>query len=320
MIDTISLFLSAGEMPQTDILAETSARLSDRCTHESQNGNARVTGKIKHKGELFVSLSAGGISVSHSLCKYWLGNNFQTMTRQDIREAIADISDKLGVPMERAKVCRVDFGRCFVTELSPSLIISVLGELARFKPQRYPDSVCYTSGAKQIAFYDKVSEARKRREPIPAEYQGKNVLRYELRLMKRAAKSLGVDKLTAAMLYDERIFEKFLALWVGFYGKIHKVSPPIAIDAARDFKELGKIIQRAGVEAVGGRPIVLNVIFQMAQDGRGSKQQASRERHKIIAAEEIRPSADDAAAFLRALDAAILGNGIITSGTSIQNC
>jgi hypothetical protein len=73
-----------------------------------------------------------------------------------------------------------------------------------------------------LAFYDKVDEYKANDLPIPPEYLGKNVFRYELRFLKHLLNQFNLPVLKAETLYDEKFYERLIVYWYNEYSKIRK--------------------------------------------------------------------------------------------------
>ena len=73
-----------------------------------------------------------------------------------------------------------------------------------------------------MIFYDKVAEGKKNGIETPLAWNGKNVLRYELRFKNRLLKQFNTDSLTAKDLYNERFYIQAIDRWVDEYFNIKK--------------------------------------------------------------------------------------------------
>ena len=71
------------------------------------------------------------IGKNSSICKYFLGDNFQTLTLKQFNEAIAEISERLGVDVSKARVCRIDLATNFFMNYNPSSYHKTLTHLSR---------------------------------------------------------------------------------------------------------------------------------------------------------------------------------------------
>ena len=74
--------------------------------------------------------------------------------------------------------------------------------------------------SKELLFYDKKLEGIKNGEIIPLAWEGKNVLRYELRFLGRLLKQFNRSILTAEDLYKDEVYIQIIDRWILEYKKI----------------------------------------------------------------------------------------------------
>jgi hypothetical protein len=98
-----------------------------------------------------------------------------------------------------------------------------LGNKPRFKRlQSTPDTLYYNNHQRQLIFYDKAKEATTAGMQIPSILQKSNLLRYELRLLKRLNSQLNVD-LMAAKLYDKDFYYSIIQKWYSEFKTVQKL-------------------------------------------------------------------------------------------------
>ena len=170
-------------------------------------------------GNLRVYISISQITVQGSLCKFFLGNNLQSLTYNTIPLAIEKLSDTLHLKMDDAKVTRIDIGANLSMSSPANSYFLILGEYPRFCRLLVSDSsLRYESKHKKqshsLAFYDKMEEMGKGEGYI---------LRYEDRWMKNLQKQLHYPEITGKSLYDEDFYKNTVFQWKGDYEKISKV-------------------------------------------------------------------------------------------------
>lgn len=157
MYDTVNFWLPQSKAGGVDFLAETPYYLENVGEHIYN----RYQMKIK----------------DGSLCKWYMGDNFQTMGRGDTQKAIERLSDTLHVPIREATVTRLDIGRNFETRCPPEVYFNHLGSLRNFIRLKEPNGIYYCQSCKQLCFYDKIAEQKAHKAFIPKQYEGKNVLK-----------------------------------------------------------------------------------------------------------------------------------------------
>lgn len=229
MYDTINFRLNQDEAAGIDILSEIPNYLEHIGLHDYE-GYPTVSGRLN---DLKVTVNRSGVNVKDgSICKWYLGDNFQTMGRGDTKQAIEKLSDTLHLPFSKAKVTRLDIAQNFILKNDPGIYINHLGELKGYKRLRQPDSLYYTGTKGILCFYDKVKEQRAAGHNIPELYKGRNCLRYEQRYEHRVSQLLKTE-VTGALLYDEVFYIGLLNKWKATYKVIEKIN-----DAQINFMEM----------------------------------------------------------------------------------
>ncbi len=225
MLDTVNFKITRDEVEGVDFLSEITPYLNPEglAVHDF-SGLQVVTGKI---GNLKVSISDRQVKVKDgSLCKWMLGDNYQSMGRGDIKRAVERLSNMLHLPMDKAIITRLDVGLTIPVKEPTANYFNHLGVLSYAQRLQQPNSLYYYrhSQAERLCFYDKNREQRDHREPIPDLYRDCNVLRYEQRYMARLPSLLGVAQITGEMLYDESFYISLLDRWRDSYQAIRKIN------------------------------------------------------------------------------------------------
>lgn len=221
MYDTINLWLSselAGNVSLTDYVPQ----FMDRVTsHQSEDGQPYINGYL---GNYKVSVSGKGISLKGSLAKYFLPDNFHTLTRSDSARAIEKLADELHLPMDKAKVGRIDFAQNFLMNYEPEAYYNYLGECLHYNRQPLDKSLYYRNGLRQKLFYNKIAEGKKKKMSLPDVWHGQNVLRYELRFMSRLPAQFNLPEITASTLSNEKFYMGLVDRWEAEYQQINKLN------------------------------------------------------------------------------------------------
>ena len=129
MYDTVKMYYDFLDNPK----APTESVLFKNCksveTLDSEH-KYYVRGKLKN---MTVFLNEGSVSVQGSLCKYFYGNNIETLSLTNTREALNQISADLSIDIHKARVTRIDFSTNIVTDYTPTIYYPYLGNLTRFQ-------------------------------------------------------------------------------------------------------------------------------------------------------------------------------------------
>lgn len=276
MLDTVTFRLTQSEVGGCNFLREVAPYLNlEGVIEHNREGSVYVTGRL---GNLSVSINSWQVTVGKgSLCKWMLGDNYQAMGRGDIQRAVERLSDTLHLPIDRASVMRLDVGLSMPVREPIENYFNHLGALRYAIRLQQPKSLYYNAlqKAKILCFYDKNQEQRDNGSTIPELYRDANVLRYELRYMKRIPKQFGVEAVTGAALYDESFYISLLNRWREAYQAIRKVN-----DITLNFQEMKtkRDLQRMGILALverwGGEVELISHINEAQKRGDLTAKQA----------------------------------------------
>ena len=286
MYDTINFRLTAEDVCNINFLEETPCYLNNIANHIF-SGVPVVTGDL---GGLKVVVSGWQVKVKDaSLCKWYLGDNFQELGRGTTQQAIEKLSDDLHLPMDRATITRLDVGVNIITQHPPATYLNHLGVLAHAQRLQQPKGLYYSKRDEMLCFYDKVMECKAHNELLPPLYRGRNVLRYEQRYMHRIHSRLKVPAVTGATLYDEAFYMAVLERFLKAYKvikKINDIKPNFKIMKGRkDFQRMGVL---SLIERLGGEIELTNQINEAQQRGELTSKQAYDLRNEVRKACEIK--------------------------------
>lgn len=282
MFDTVDFRLTRCEYDRVDFLSEVPCYITDVSVHHYSNGDV-ITGSL---GNLKVCCNEYQIKIKDgSLCKWYLGDNLQTMGRKDTERAVEKLSDLLHLPMDKAQITRMDVGQNFIMRYSPKVYLNHLGELKGAVRLEEPNSLYYSKQGYELCFYDKIREQKAKKESLPELYENRNVLRYEQRYTGRLAKRLGVPEIKAFMLYDETFYIDLLNRWRDDYKSITKINDiQLNFECMRNRKDLNKMGVLSLVERTGGLNAMLMQIAEAQQQGKLNKKQAYDLRQAVKSA------------------------------------
>lgn len=194
----------------------------DKCGEHTYETGTVITG---WKDGLQINVSEKKVKVAKgSLGKFYLNDNFQTLRRGDTQRAIEKLSDELHLPMNNAKVTRIDLGQTMSMSYPEEVYYKYLGIAPYFQRKEQPNGIYYDNGNSTLSFYGKVKEQKNKGLLIPPMYNDMNLLRYEFRLKKRIAKSLRMSLVNASHLYEEDFYIELLEIWKKKYFSISKIS------------------------------------------------------------------------------------------------
>jgi len=219
MYDTINLWLPIDKAGSFD-LGKTLQHLSNITEHYSSDGQVCTSGFLKNYR---VNLSEKGISLKGSLAKYFLFNNFHTLTRADSARAFEMMTDELKLPIQRANVNRIDFAQNFIMNFEPEAYYVFLGECQYYNRQPQSKSLYYSNNLRQKVFYNKIAESKAQGLKPPDIWNGQNVLRYEMRFKSRLPKQFMQKEITTSNLSNEKFYMTIFDKWLEEYEAINKL-------------------------------------------------------------------------------------------------
>ena len=270
-MDTVTCILSASEVPHTDLMGEVPVLLSN-ITEQYNDYGRLVRGKCGN--HMFVSVKEDGVRVQVSLPKVLRGHSLGNMGVADVEDSIILISDRLHLPMYKAKVLKFDYAWNLEMDYSPDVYMRYLSKNNRYTRLENPGSLCYNLPSRNLNFYDKMREMKANNDPIPKEYEGLNILRYEKGYVKQVAKCFNKEKITAGMLYDPNFYHTIRENWYKDYQAIRKVRKPIidfrVVKTKKQSYTMGTL---ALIEKYGGVQEILRDIDEGRKTRRLSKKQ-----------------------------------------------
>lgn len=219
MVDTVKLWQPFEMCNKGSVVKDIAKLLDNTAKHINQDGTVYFSGQTLG---MKTSVSINGLSLTGSLCKSYLNDNFQTLTRQCTQRAIEQLSDIIHISLNGAKVSRVDIGQNFIVNEAPEKYYYFLGNSKHFERLEQPHSISFQQGLKTKLFYNKVEEAKSKKQKLPEIFENRHVLRYELRFMSRLPKQFNKAIITAQDLYNEAFYIDMLQRWIDEYNMIQK--------------------------------------------------------------------------------------------------
>lgn len=256
----------------------------------SNSPNFRVTdqgGLISYFGHLGgnirVSISERGVSLKGSISKYLNSNNFDSLNLTDTKRAIEKLSDELFLPINKAKVNYLEImPQNILLDFSPKIYYPYLIESKKYFRKTNKNSVEFSNGSRTKIFYDKINEIKNHREKIPPSWQNKNVLRYELKMLKKLPEQFNTSIINASMLYSEQFQKKSLNKWYEEFKSINtmknKTNNFEKIKTTSDFMSYLIII---GIQSLGYENTLNHIEMLKEKKSMSNKEAYSRTKLKI---------------------------------------
>ena len=256
MYDTINLWLPTDKVGSFNP-SKTMQQLSNITEHIRDDGQVYASGYLKNYK---VIISEKGVSLKGSLAKYFLPDNFHTLTRSDSARAFDQMADELYLPIQKATVNRIDFAQNFLMDYQPQAYYNYLGECQHYKRLTQPKSLYYSNGLRQKLFYNKIAEGKAKGVSLPDVWSGKNVLRYEMRFTSRLPKQFKLAEVTVSNLSDEGFYMSVYDKWFAEYEAINKLhSINFNLSDMQSPKDFWKQISLMAVNMIGQDKIMQEI-------------------------------------------------------------
>jgi hypothetical protein len=281
MYDNIDLGLNKSDVKNIDFLSEVSTKLENISQHQFDNGNVSLTGLCDG---LKVSVSEYSVKIKNqSLCKWYFGNNFETLSKSDVKNAIGKISDLLSLPISESNIYRIDLAQNFIMKFNPKIYLNHLGNLHHYNRLEQSKGLYFNNKQRQLVFYDKVSESQAKGFEVPNLYKDRAVLRYELRYKSRLPAQFKVPELKAKLLYEDNFYNAIVTRWYDEYQQINKIRETTIFDYSmiKTKKQLSHQAIIMYVSTRGGEIKVLTEIQEAQQKGLLTPKQAFDLRQQI---------------------------------------
>ena len=280
MYDTIHLRLPLDRVEEfhLDLICSKLDRIEEYTYYNGQN---IISGRLS--GNLRVSISDKNLSIKGSLAKYYLGNNFQTLTQIQTKEALMKISEDLSLPIAQAKVTRIDFSDNIIMANKPQAYYNYLGDCTYYTRNPLESNSLYYNGSKKtMLFYDKIAWAKSKKIEIPSEWVGKNVLRFEMRYEKGLNKQFNLPEVTAEKLYDDYFYLTLLNKWSQEYSSIVKLGNiTYNFKNIKTPKDLSKGFELIGMESYGYNRVLKEIDSLKQQKIMNNPEYYSRAKNRV---------------------------------------
>lgn len=301
MYDTTKFWLPMEKIDSSD-LNRILSQLPDYTEHSKSDGQTYFSGHFR--GNYRVKVNENGVSLEGSLAKFYLSNNFESLTRLETERAIEKMGDELQLPINKAIVNRIDIvPRNIITEFKPKIYYPLFGESPFFKRFTQENSLSYQNSLKIKTIYDKIAETkRKRQSNIPLEWQNKNVLRYELRFIKRLSNQFNRPQILTSTLYEEKFYMDLLDKWFNEYTAIKKKKMHnLKIENLKSPKKLIDYLSYLGIESMG-KENVFHLIEMMKEKGSMSNKEAYSRAKSMVRSLNNNPDFTEQSDLIEELD------------------
>ncbi len=207
-----------------------------------------------------------------SLPKLLKGNNIYSLNFHEVLNAIKLIEQKLGISVSNGIIRRLDCELTIEALHTPSNYFRYFGNSKYYirKELNYT-SLYYSNKSRVINIYDKIIEIRDKKEIVPNEFKGLNLLRFECRYknryLKRLAKQNSKEVLRIKDLIHPKTYQNISNVVFNEYEAIDKLNEPIILnfnDSVKSKADLMKNLANIAINYLGG----VNKVQEMIDSSR----------------------------------------------------
>jgi hypothetical protein len=250
----------------------------------------------KYKGWNF-TLTSTFIYGCGSLPKLLYDTNQINFTRAETSLALNRLEQLLGVELSTAKVTRIDFGFNIMLDHPVDTYFKSLCNKSFTKRMPVSNETLYFKGKLlELCFYNKTVQLRDTFQSIHNSYFYQNLVRYEMKLTKRVAKSLGYSMITCADLIDEAFYNRLKHAWYDQYQSIDKLTYVQPDYYGENLTQFKNYLMLEGIEKIGPAE-AYNIVDTSFKSNHKIKNRIKRMLKELISSRE-RGIANDAVAEL----------------------
>lgn len=247
MIDTIFLEIKERELDvPISFKEEVSCKIN---INDRLSSNEKIVGHLEN---MLIEINGSTLKIRGSLSKWYKGNNVYGITFKEVKEAITDLENVLGVPLERAKITRLDIADSFNMKYKAELYIDHLHYLNGYIRNLATSNCVYfvqknkskVSQTLRLCFYDKDKELKDKKDIEGKLAKGSDLghlLRYELRI--KSLRYLFGREIRCSDLFSEFFYTDLIDLWFNMYDCVKKERKglncnfPLKFNGLKEFQE-----------------------------------------------------------------------------------
>lgn len=257
MVDTIHI-----ELPNQFV----SGLKNKSDTIDSETGEVKYS--VGYSDCIKVREVGGKMIIECSLPKLLKGDNIYSLSFLEVVMALELIKKKLGISIEKGIIRRLDCEITVESLYEPSTYFRYLGNSKYYtRKELMKTSLYYSNKSRIINIYDKIKERKDKKELLPVEFDGKNLLRFECRYkntyLKSIAKRNFLEVLKVEDLINPEIYANILEIIFKEYKAIDKLNKLVITnfnDSVRSKSDLMKNLANIAIKFLGGVNMVQEMI------------------------------------------------------------
>jgi hypothetical protein len=235
-------------------------------TIDSETGEVKYS--VGYSGCIKVREVKGKMIIECSLPKFLKGDNIYSLNYFEVVMALKLVEKKLGISIMKGTIRRLDCEITVESLYKPSTYFRYLGNCKYYVRKEIQKTFLYYYNKSRIVnIYDKIKERKDKKEILPTEFEGKNLLRFECRYknvtLKKIAKKNYLEVLKVEDLINPAIFINISEIIFKEYKAIDKLNTPAIINfnnSARSKLNLTKNLAYMAIKLLGGVQAVQEMI------------------------------------------------------------
>lgn len=235
-------------------------------TIDSETGEVKYS--VGYLDGIKVRQARGKKIIECSLPKLLKGNNIYSLNYKEVVRVVELIEKKFGISIMEGIIRRLDCEITIESIYKPNTYFRYLGNSKYYtRKELQKTSLYYSNNSRVINIYDKVKERKDKKEILPIEFEGKNLLKFECRYKNIALKKIAnknfLEVLKVEDLINPTIFNNISETIFNEYKAIDKLNTPVIINfnnSARSKLNLTKNLANMAIKLLGGVQVVQEMI------------------------------------------------------------
>lgn len=221
MFDTVEFYLLQEDYPDINFLNEMPKYIYVHSEGTGPFGEYLVGNFGGYK----VVINRNKVSFTQcSLARFKFNDNLKTLGRSDTQRLIEQMENEIHLPLREANLTRIDIAQHIPMKYNPELYFPLLGDCRYYTRLEQPNGINYQNTKRAKVFYNKGLEQAFKNKPMSEIYEGRKLLRYELRFMKRLPEQFYLPKVPLRLLFDDSFHKMLVGRWKREYLNIKKIS------------------------------------------------------------------------------------------------
>lgn len=251
MTDTIGIYQHRDNIADNDY--NNLINCADTTTYNNITQTYRHTGTL---GNFKIFVFDQGVSFIGSLSSLYHGSNFYSLNRQTLPLAVSLLEDSLNIPLRNGKITRLDLAQSIILDHHPNAYLKYFGMCNYHQRLEHQNGIEHRNSERNSLFYNKKEECRKKKKPVPREFETLNIGRFETRLQgaNSVNRQMGTNNLALGDLCIPAIYNQMYQVWGKSFDAIEKITDGIEFKTELFLqpKQLCNQLMFEGIKSYGG--------------------------------------------------------------------